>query len=71
MSVVEIRGGRITHRYLMNKSRHDIARLFMEHITASERIVSNLLEHAVYDRERNDECAAAVEAAESFIGVRD
>lgn len=30
MTVVEYRGGPVTHRYLMNKSKHDLARLYME-----------------------------------------
>lgn len=31
-------------------------------------IIRDLLAHAVYDREKSDECAAAVEAAEAFLG---
>lgn len=30
-------------------------------------IIRDLLEHAVYDRERNDECIAAVDAAEKWL----
>ncbi len=30
MAVFEIHGGPITHRYLMNKSKHDLARMYME-----------------------------------------
>lgn len=32
------------------------------------RVVADLLAHAVYDRERTDECIAAVAAAEEFLG---
>lgn len=31
-------------------------------------IIRDLLAHAVYDREKSDECAAAVAAAEAFLG---
>lgn len=37
MSVVEFHGGQISHRYLMNQSRHDIARLAMEFLARAER----------------------------------
>lgn len=38
------------------------------------KIVKDLLEHAVYDENRNDECADAVQNARGFLeqeGVRD
>lgn len=33
-----------------------------------EKIIADLLDHAVYDAERNDECFAAVEAAHKVLG---
>lgn len=32
-------------------------------------VVTNLLKHAVYDREISDECIAAVQQAESFLAL--
>lgn len=32
-------------------------------------VIQGLLDHAVYDREKSDECIAAVEAAESFLSL--
>lgn len=37
MAVFEIHGGPITHRYLMNKSKHDLARMYMELMAARNR----------------------------------
>lgn len=33
----------------------------------AKQVVQALLKHAVYDREKNDECVAAVEAAEGWL----
>jgi hypothetical protein len=32
MSIVEFRGGRITHRYLMRRSKEELARMVLDHI---------------------------------------
>lgn len=32
------------------------------------KIIADLLDHAVYDAERNDECIAAVDAARKALG---
>lgn len=37
MSIVEFRGGPITHRYLMGKSKADLARMYMQLLEAMER----------------------------------
>lgn len=39
MSIVEFRGGPVTHRYLMNKTKYDLARLYMELLSVLERPV--------------------------------
>lgn len=36
MAIVEFHGGTITHRYLMNKSKHDLARMYMELLRVRE-----------------------------------
>lgn len=33
-----------------------------------QQIIADLLDHAVYDAERNDACIAAVEAARKVVG---
>lgn len=43
MSIIEIRGGPITHRYLMNKSKNDIARMYLDHLRVANNHIGNLL----------------------------
>lgn len=40
MSVVEFRGGPVTHRYLMSKTKHDLARLYLGLLDALGRPLS-------------------------------
>jgi len=37
VSRVEFRGGPVTHSYLMNKSKYDLARMYMELLDVLER----------------------------------
>jgi len=37
MAIVEYHGGPITHRYLMNKTKHDLASMYMELLRIRER----------------------------------
>lgn len=67
MSIVEVKGGPITHRYLMNKSKSDLAHMILERDRLTAKIIKDLLDHAVYDRERDDECIKAVERAEGWL----
>lgn len=39
-------------------------------LETANQIICDLLEHAVYDEARNDECIDAVERARAFIGVK-
>lgn len=45
MSRVEFRGGPVTHSYLMNKSKHDLARMYMELLDVLERERADLERH--------------------------
>ena len=36
MSIFKIVGGRVTHKYLMNKTKHEIARIAMEYLAIIE-----------------------------------
>jgi len=67
MAIVEFQGGPITHRYLMNKSKSDLAHMILERDRIAAGIVKDLLNHAVWDREHNDECIRAVERAEGWM----
>lgn len=42
MSIVEFHGGPITHRYLMNKSKHDLARMVLDGLEREEKLRAKL-----------------------------
>lgn len=38
MSIIEIRGGRITHQYLMRKSKSELAYMVLDYLREIERL---------------------------------
>ena len=54
MSIVEFNGGPVTHRYLMNKTKSELASMYMDLLRIRERI----------ERERNELRNTLVDAGE-------
>jgi len=44
MAVIEIYGGRITHRYLMNKSKRDLADMYMQLLDVTDALRARIAE---------------------------
>jgi len=40
MAIIEFNGGPITHRYLMNKTKNDLARMYMELLNVREKEIT-------------------------------
>lgn len=66
MSIVEISGGPVTHRYLMNKSKPDIASLAMDLLRVAEKRATRIAE---LEAERDRYKARSDNHAETLRGI--